>query len=77
MNCSIFDYNHLEIEMYDDDDYNDFRDPGGRSALRSASKKNPRNLPCPTCKRKNMLTPKDKRLGYQCDFCADRDEGLG
>lgn len=26
-----------------------FADPGGRSALRAATKSNPRNLPCPTC----------------------------
>ena len=26
-----------------------FADPGGRSALRAATRNNPRNLPCPTC----------------------------
>jgi hypothetical protein len=59
---------------YDDDprDFDcDFADPGGRSALRAASKSNPRNRPCPNCKRKNVLTPKDVALGYQCDSCAD------
>lgn len=55
----------------------DFADPGGRSALRAASKGNPRNLPCPTCRRKNRLTPADRALGYQCDSCADRAEGGG
>ena len=54
-----------------------FQDPGGKSALRRATRKNPRNLPCPTCGRPNMLTPADKARGYQCDICADRDEGLG
>lgn len=54
----------------------DFADPGGRSALRRASKQNPRNLPCPTCKKPNRLTPADARRGYQCNSCADRDEGL-
>ena len=44
------------------------------SALRRATKNNPRTLPCPTCKEPNRLTPKDKALGYQCDSCADRDE---
>jgi hypothetical protein len=69
--------------MYDDYGYESFEDgmrfaePGGRSALRAASKRNPRILPCPTCKRKNMLTPADKAQGYQCDSCADRDEGYG
>ncbi len=47
------------------------------SALRAASKRNPRNLPCPTCKEPNRLTPADKAQGHQCDSCADRDEGGG
>lgn len=61
--------------MYDDDDFDvDFADPGGTSALRAATKSNPRNLPCPTCKVKNRLTPADKAQGYQCDSCADKAE---
>lgn len=64
--------------MYDDDDRDgdriQFADPGGNSALRAASKRNPRNLPCPTCKQPNRLTPADKARGYQCDGCADRAE---
>lgn len=63
-----------------DDDYDgnpriDFADPGGNSALRAATKSNPRNLPCPTCGAKNRLTPADRALGYQCDSCADKAEG--
>jgi hypothetical protein len=54
-----------------------FADPGGGSALRRASSSNPRNLPCPTCKEPNRLTPADRAKGYQCDTCADRDEGIG
>ena len=61
-------------ETYDDD-RSDFQDPGGRSALRRARRGNPRNRPCPTCGQVNKLTPADVRLGYQCDECADRDEG--
>jgi hypothetical protein len=61
----------------DDDFHIDFADPGGRSALRAARRGNPRNLPCPTCKQPNRLTPADRRLGYQCDQCADRDERGG
>jgi hypothetical protein len=71
---------------WDDDriDYDDapidgvgFADPGGRSALRAATRRNPRNLPCPTCGKKNRLTPLDRARGYQCDECADRAEGFG
>jgi hypothetical protein len=62
---------------YDEDELDqseDFADPGGRSALRAATKTNPRNLPCPTCEKPNRLTPKDVALGYQCDSCADKLE---
>jgi DNA-directed RNA polymerase subunit RPC12/RpoP len=55
----------------------DFQDPYGRSALRRATKSNPRIYPCPTCGKPNKLTKKDVDLGYQCDECADRDEGCG
>lgn len=51
--------------------------PGGRSALRAASKRNPCNLPCPTCGEPDRLTPADRARGYQCDPCANRDEGGG
>lgn len=55
----------------------EFADPGGNSALRRATKGNPRNLSCPTCKRRNVLTPADRAKGYQCDRCADRaDQGF-
>jgi len=68
-------------DYYEPDEWRDmcdeFQDPGGRSALRRATKDNPRNLPCPTCGRKNRLTPRDRALGYQCDACADRDEQGG
>jgi len=54
-----------------------FADPTGHSSLRAASKRNPRNLPCPTCGAANVLTPLDRQKGYQCDACADRAEGRG
>ncbi len=62
--------------MYDDDDEDrsEFADPGGKSALRAAGKGNPRNRSCPECKRRNVLTRKDRELGYRCDRCADRAE---
>jgi hypothetical protein len=65
--------------FYDEDrDYQidgvGFADPGGNSALRAATRRNPRNRPCPTCKRKNALTPADVAAGYQCNACADQIE---
>lgn len=45
------------------------------SALRAATPSNPRNLPCPTCEQPNRLTPLDVARGYQCDRCADQQEG--
>lgn len=68
----------MSYRDYDDqDDFCDFADPGGRSALRAARKGNPRNRSCPTCKRRNVLTPEDVALGYQCDRCADQAERGG
>jgi hypothetical protein len=54
-----------------------FANPGGNSALRAETPSNPRNLPCPSCRAPNRLTPADRAAGYQCDACADRDEGGG
>ena len=68
---------HSIYEAYDDDYLIDgvgFQDPGGNSALRRATKNNPRNLPCPTCGEPNRLTPIDVAKHYQCDTCADRAE---
>lgn len=72
-------------DYYEPDDFEDaylvdgvgFADPGGGSALRAATKTNPRNLPCPNCGTPNRLTPLDRANGYQCDECADRAEGYG
>lgn len=69
------DFDEDDNRSWRDDEGFGFADPGGRSALRAASKKNPRNLPCPTCHRKNMLTARDRQLHYQCDICADAAEG--
>lgn len=63
-------------DCYDDRDSDraDFADPGGRSALRAATKGNPRNLPCPNCGAANRLTRADRAREYQCDQCADKAE---
>lgn len=69
----VYDDQYEDERDYHDLEEDEFRiafaNPG--SALRAASRTNPRNLPCPTCKRENMLTPADRSLGYQCDRCAD------
>lgn len=67
----------MEYERDYDDDLIDgvgFANLGSGSALRAATKRNPRNLPCPTCHRENVLTPADRAQGYQCDGCADAAE---
>jgi len=66
-----------ENDWYDDDekyliDGVGFAQEG--SALRAATKDNPRNLPCPTCHYPNRLTPLDQARGYQCNSCADAAE---
>jgi hypothetical protein len=70
-------YYTREVERGDEGDRSMFQDSGGRSALRASSRRNPRTLPCPTCGQPNRLTPADRAKGYQCDACADRDEGGG
>ena len=67
-------------EIYEDDYLIDgvgFAEPGGNSALRAATKNNPRNLSCPQCGTPNVLTPADRARSYVCDQCADAAEGFG
>jgi len=66
-----------ESMYYDEEDEFHICFANEGSALRCSSKSNPRNLPCPTCKAENRLTPADQALGYQCDQCADSDERGG
>ena len=70
------DFDEAQQNLYGDseEDEHAFADPGGKSALRAVTKKNPRNLPCPTCEQPNRLTRIDRQHGYQCDVCADRTE---
>ena len=63
-----------EEDEYDLIDGVGFADPGGESALRAATRDNPRNLPCRQCGRENMLTAIDREHGYCCDFCARENE---
>lgn len=62
----------MSSPWYDDDACIQFKDQ--KSALRAATRNNPRNLPCPSCGVPNRLTPADRAKGYQCDRCADRAE---
>ncbi len=84
MDDDDFDFEYGDDRYGDDEDFGDeeeflidgvgFADPTGHSALRAETPTNPRNLPCPTCKQPNRLTPADVRRSYQCDQCADRLE---
>ena len=65
------DVDYGDSHDFDNDDREEFADPGGRSALRAETEDNPRNLPCPTCGTENVLTPADRAHGYQCDRCSD------
>jgi hypothetical protein len=58
----------------ENDDDCDFADPGGVSALRTATPDNPRDRPCPNCGHPDRLTRRDVALGYQCDSCANAIE---
>jgi len=48
-----------------------FADPSGTSALHAGN----RTHPCPTCDEPNRLTARDIQAGYQCDGCANAEEG--
>ena len=67
-----------DSEVYADEHearfYGDHSDPGfadNYSALRRETPNNPRDQACPTCGEENILTRKDRELGYQCNSCAD------
>lgn len=68
------DYDEYDDPYDDDYDSIRFADPGGGSALRAATRDNPRDQPCPTCRGKNRLTRLDVSLHYQCDECANAAE---
>ena len=67
-------YNYDDEDDYDYDGEDDIQFMQKGSALRCATENDPRIHPCPTCGESNRLTLQDKRLGYQCDSCADRAE---
>ena len=46
-------------------------------AIRATNKQNPTRYDCPTCGRKGALTTYQKQQGYQCNACADAEEGVG
>ncbi len=62
---------------YDDNGYDPYVFANEGSALRAATRANPRDLPCPNCGADNRLTREDVARGYQCDICAnDAEMGL-
>lgn len=72
------DYEDLEEMLDYPDDYEDdhiyFANPESGSALRAATRDNPRDQPCPSCHYPEVLTRADVALGYQCDGCANAQE---
>lgn len=69
-------YSDEPIDLDDGTEPEHYADPGGRSALRRATRGHPRIYPCPTCGRQNVLTRRDVARHYQCDICADAEEGI-
>jgi predicted RNA-binding Zn-ribbon protein involved in translation (DUF1610 family) len=67
----------LPDEDMDEEEYRRvrFADPNSDSALYPETENNPRIFPCPTCGEPNVLTQRDVDSHYQCNRCADRDEG--
>jgi len=63
-------YEYEEYDECEEDFHIDFFDPGGNSSLRAGV----RDQTCPTCGEDNRLTKEDRKLGYQCDSCADQAE---
>ena len=57
--CIFTGVGHTPNERGDTTHTTQFQNPGGRSALRRATRRNPRNRPCPTCGKPNRLTPAD------------------
>jgi len=72
-------YDYDDRDVYDDEliDGVGFAEPGRNSALRAATKDNPRDQPCPECEQPNRLTRIDVLRGYRCDQCADLAERGG
>ncbi len=73
----IYDTPDQEEFFYEDNDFESIQFASPGSALRRATRDNPRNRPCPNCERPNVLTPEDVRNHYQCDRCADQAERGG
>jgi len=58
----------------DDDDYERAQ---YQNSISKYNKKNSQRFECPTCKSPNALSAHEKRQGYQCNSCADAEEGVG
>ena len=44
--------------------------------IRATNRRNPQRYECPTCHRPNALSAYQKQQGYQCDSCANLEEGV-
>jgi ribosomal protein S27E len=62
-----------ELKENDSDDYEMRK---WQSGINKFNKTNTQRYPCPTCKKENALSAWQKKQGYQCDACADSEEGV-
>jgi hypothetical protein len=62
------------LENFDPDDHE--RQQWQRG-IDKYNRRNPQRFPCPTCKTPNALSADEKKKGYQCNACANAEEGPG
>ncbi len=69
-----------EPSLYEDDGYPEHPDDARERheferGIARNNRRNPQRYECPTCKTPNALSHDQKQKGYQCDRCADSEEG--
>ena len=70
----------IEPSLYEDDGYPEHPDDARERheferGIARNNRRNPQRYECPTCKTPNALSHDQKQKGYQCDRCADSEEG--
>lgn len=57
-------------------DFVDHDDERERFEYQKKMNRGGKHFPCPTCGRENALSAQEKAKGYQCNRCADAEEGI-